>query len=46
MCEPYGRNARSITVEDINRVTGYNPTNQEETGQFMVLENFGSMEVK
>lgn len=28
MCEPYGRNARSITVEDINRVTGYNPTNQ------------------
>lgn len=25
MCEPYGRNARSITVEDINRVTGYVP---------------------
>lgn len=28
MCAPYGRNARSITVEDINRVTGYDPTNQ------------------
>lgn len=28
ICEPYGRNARSITVEDINRVTGYDPTNQ------------------
>ena len=27
MCAPYGRNARSITVEDINRVTGYDPTN-------------------
>ena len=28
MCEPYGRNARSVTVDDINRVTGYEPTNQ------------------
>lgn len=28
MCVPYGRNARSITAEDINRVTGYDPTNQ------------------
>ena len=24
-CKPYGTNARSIKVEDINRVTGYNP---------------------
>lgn len=28
MCAPYGKNARSITVEDINRVTGYDPTKQ------------------
>ena len=28
MCAKYGTNARSITVEDINRVTGYDPTNQ------------------
>ena len=28
MCVPYGRNARSITAEDINRVTGYDPKNQ------------------
>ena len=28
MCAPYGKNARSIKVEDINRVTGYDPTNQ------------------
>ena len=28
MCAKYGTNARSIKVEDINRVTGYNPTNQ------------------
>lgn len=28
MCAKYGTNARSITVEDVNRVTGYNPTNQ------------------
>ncbi len=27
MCEKYGTNARSVTVEDINRVTGYDPTN-------------------
>lgn len=25
MCKPYGENARSVTVEDINRVTGYTP---------------------
>ena len=25
MCKPYGENARSIKVEDINRVTGYMP---------------------
>ena len=28
MCAPYGTNARSITVEDINRVTGYTPAHQ------------------
>ena len=28
MCAQYGTNARSIKVEDINRVTGYAPTNQ------------------
>ena len=27
MCKPYGTNARSIKVEDINRVTGYDPNN-------------------
>ena len=26
MCKAYGTNARSIKVEDINRVTGYNPS--------------------
>ena len=26
MCKQYGTNARSIKVEDINRVTGYNPS--------------------
>ena len=25
MCKPYGTNARSIKIEDINRVTGYDP---------------------
>lgn len=39
MCAQYGTNARSITVEDINRVTGYAPTNQGDgkvfgAGQF------------
>lgn len=39
MCAKYGRNARSIKVEDINRVTGYDPTNQGDgtvfsAGQF------------
>ena len=39
MCAQYGTNARSITVEDINRVTGYDPTNQGDgtvygAGQF------------
>lgn len=28
MCASYGKNARSITVEDINRVTGYTPKHQ------------------
>ena len=27
MCKQYGTNARSIKVEDINRVTGYDPNN-------------------
>ena len=27
MCEPYGTNARSINVDDINRITGYDPNN-------------------
>ena len=27
MCKPYGTNARSIEVKDINRVTGYDPNN-------------------
>ena len=44
ICAPYGRNARSITVEDINRVTGYDPTNQGDgtvygAGEF---EEFGN----
>ena len=44
MCAPYGRNARSITVEDINRVTGYDPTNQGDgtvfgAGQFYEYGN-------
>lgn len=44
ICAPYGRNARSITVEDINRVTGYDPTNQGDgtvygAGEF---EKFGN----
>lgn len=39
MCAKYGTNARSIKVEDINRVTGYDPTNQGDgtvycAGQF------------
>ena len=44
MCAPYGRNARSIKVEDINRVTGYDPTNQGDgtvhgAGQFYEYGN-------
>ena len=34
MCAKYGTNARSITVEDINRVTGYDPTNQGDGKAF------------
>ena len=34
MCAPYGKNARSITVEDINRVTGYDPTKQNNNTKF------------
>ena len=44
MCAKYGKNARSIKVEDINRVTGYDPTNQGEgivysAGQFYEYGN-------
>ena len=38
MCAPYGTNARSITVEDINRVTGYDPTNQGDGTVYSVGE--------
>ena len=34
MCAPYGKNARSITVEDINRVTGYDPTKQNNNTKY------------
>ena len=47
MCEPYGRNARSITVEDINRVTGYNPTTYEHIdGKKIGVNNVTSITVK
>lgn len=44
MCAQYGTNARSIKVEDINRVTGYDPTNQGDgtvfgAGQFCEYGN-------
>lgn len=44
MCAQYGTNARSIKVEDINRVTGYDPTNQGDgtvygAGQFYEYRN-------
>ena len=44
MCATYGKNSRSITVEDINRVTGYDPTNQGDgtvfdAGQFYEYGN-------
>ena len=44
MCTKYGTNARSITVEDINRVTGYDPKNQGDgtvygTGEFYEYGN-------
>ena len=44
MCAKYGTNARSIKVEDINRVTGYDPTNQGDgtvycAGQFYEYGN-------
>ena len=38
MCAQYGTNARSITVEDINRVTGYDPTNQGDGTVYSVGE--------
>ncbi len=34
MCKPYGTNARSIKVEDINRVTGYNPNKTGDGKKF------------
>ncbi len=34
MCAPYGKNARSITVEDINRVTGYDPNKTGDGKKF------------
>ena len=34
ICAPYGTEARSITVEDINRVTGYDPTKQNNNTKF------------
>ena len=44
ICAQYGTNARSIKVEDINRVTGYDPTNQGDgrvfgAGQFYEYGN-------
>ena len=39
MCKPYGTNARSIKVEDINRVTGYDPNKTGDGKKF----NQGSM---
>ena len=36
MCKPYGTNARSIKVEDINRVTGYDPNNTGDGKKFYV----------
>lgn len=33
-CAPYGRNARSVTVDDINRVTGYDPTKQNNNTKY------------
>ena len=38
MCAQYGTNARSIKVEDINRVTGYAPTNQGDGKVFCAGE--------
>ena len=34
ICAPYGTEARSITVEDINRVTGYDPTKQNNNTKY------------
>ena len=36
MCKAYGTNARSIKVEDINRVTGYDPNNTGDGKKFYV----------
>ena len=35
MCKAYGTNARSIKVEDINRVTGYDPNNTGDGKKFI-----------
>ena len=34
MCKPYGTNARSIKIEDINRVTGYDSNNPVDGKKF------------
>ena len=34
MCKQYGTNARSIKIEDINRVTGYDPNNPVDGKKF------------
>ena len=36
MCKSYGTNARSIKIEDINRVTGYDPNNTGDGKKYNV----------
>ena len=45
MCKAYGTNARSIKVEDINRVTGYNPSRTGDGNKFCVRQwgEYGSL---
>ena len=45
MCNQYGTNARSIKVEDINRVTGYDPNNTGDGKKFKIGE-WGEYESK
>ena len=44
MCKPYGTNARSIKVEDINRVTGYDPNKTGNRKKFRQgeMEEYGN----